>query len=63
MILLIGYTTNCFSQDLTPGDLNDTIPIYSVATINVSTRIKRFNAAYLTDVVGPKFMRERERIH
>jgi hypothetical protein len=47
MTLLIGYTTNCFAQDLAPGGMNDTLPIQTMDSVTVSTRLKQFNASYL----------------
>jgi Fe(3+) dicitrate transport protein len=54
MVLLIGCTTNCFTQDLMPGAGNDTLPMQTMDSVTVSTRIKQFNASYLTDVAGTK---------
>jgi len=46
MILLIGYTTNCFSQNVTPDDLNDSLPVHTLDSVTVSTKLKQFNASY-----------------
>ena len=54
MILLIGYTTNCFSQNVTPDDLNDSLPVHTLDSVTVSTKLKQFNASYLSDVIGTK---------
>ena len=54
MILLIGYTTNCFAQNLAPDALNDTLPVQTMDSVTVSTRLRQFNASYLSDVIGTK---------
>ena len=54
MILLIGYTTNCFAQNLAPDALNDTLPVQTMDSVTISTRLKQFKASYLTDVNGTK---------
>ena len=54
MALLTGCITNCFAQNLTPDILNDTLPVKTLDSVTVSTRLKQFNASYLTDVVGTK---------
>jgi len=54
MALLTGCITNCFAQNLTPDVLNDTLPVKTLDSVTVSTRLKQFNASYLTDVVGTK---------
>jgi outer membrane receptor for Fe3+-dicitrate len=33
MALLIGYTTHCFAQDLSPDALNDTLPVQTLDSV------------------------------
>ena len=47
MTLLIGYITNGFAQDLAPDVLNNTLPVQTLDSVTVSTRLKQFNASYL----------------
>ena len=54
MVVLVVYTTDCFTQNLATDALNDTLPVQTLDSITVSTRLKQFNASYLTDVVGTR---------
>ena len=53
-LLLVGYTTNCFTQNLKPDALNDTLPFQTMDSVTVNTRLRQFNASYLADVVGTR---------
>jgi len=52
--LLVGYATDSFTQDRTPRDMGDTIPVQTMDSITVNTKVRQFNASYLTDVIGAK---------
>ena len=54
LAFLVAYTTDCFTQELIPGALSDTLPVQTLDSITVNTRLKQFNASYLTDVIGTK---------
>jgi Fe(3+) dicitrate transport protein len=54
MALLTGYTTNCLCQDIVPGVLNDTLPIQTMDSVTVNTKIKQFSSSYLNDIAGTK---------
>jgi Fe(3+) dicitrate transport protein len=54
MVLLIGYITNCFAQDLAPDALTDTLFVQILDSVIVSERSKQITTSFLADQEGIK---------